>query len=148
MNTQERNIKIDKICDTLHSTAEKLNNDRLLFLSKFEWEKLDILVDKYLDYYYKKQSDYNDKDEYRKYLKLQIEKYIKTMSSDIIEYDKKQDEYVWILIVKKYHELIYDWEHDWWIELLENEKKLEKKDRVKTLVSSVSDSLYNLFNRK
>lgn len=131
----------------MDKSIEDNNNELLLFLSKIEWEKFDILLGKWLDYYFNKQNIYHNIDTYRILIKSQIKKYVSGMKSDIYS-GKVQYEEEWLLIEREFHELIYDWVNDPWIEYIENEKKLEKQDRLKNLKSAVSKSLYTLFDRK
>ena len=149
MDKQTREMRIEKILERLSNSIKKTDNDTLLFLNKFEWEKLDVLVDKWLGYYYKKQNKFGNEEEYRKYLIIQIEKFVDVTKKLIINKNWDRFTYQWLMTFEKeYHELLYDWENDPIAKQLENDKKLEKKDWVKNLISSVSKTLYSLFDRK
>jgi len=113
----------DEIIPDFSELLMIINERNNKHLEKFKWEWLKNLIIKWWDFYYKKYWDWKDKKEFLIWLYSDIVRYIKQFSEENIE--KILEESTEIeMIIKKYHELIHDWDE---IDTIEYRREISGK---------------------
>jgi len=113
----------DEIIPDFSEPLMIINERNNKHLEKFKWEWLKNLIIKWWDFYYKKYWDWKDKKEFLIWLYSDIVRYIKQFSEENIE--KILEESTEIeMIIKKYHELIHDWDE---IDTIEYRREISGK---------------------